>query len=123
MQLFDQYVGNYDPRIECFDEAFDSNGSLRAPWSELLDQFGQIGYEELNRRWHFVQEDLLETGGDPFVKSASKRNIDLFPQIIAAEEWREIELALIQRCKLLDLVLRDLYSENTAAQSGVLPAD
>jgi len=49
--------------------------------------------------------------------------IDIVPFLIAAEEWRYIEDGIVQRAKLLSLILEDLYGSQSLIKSGHFPAE
>ena len=48
---------------------------------------------------------------------------DLFPLIIAADEWAQLEIGLIQRVKAWNALLRDLYGSQEILKAGVIPYD
>src|SRR5262249_34944588 len=47
--------------------------------------------------------------------------LDPIPFLIAADEWRTLENALIQRAILLNRILADCYGEQKLVRSGLLP--
>lgn len=49
--------------------------------------------------------------------------IDPLPVLIGATEWGDLERGLVQRTRLLDLVLRDVYGPRRLVAGGVLPAE
>ena len=48
--------------------------------------------------------------------------LDALPLLISASDWDALESGLVQRSRLLDAVLTDLYGPRHAVTSGVLPA-
>ncbi|MFN2320379.1 MAG: circularly permuted type 2 ATP-grasp protein [Dermatophilaceae bacterium] len=49
--------------------------------------------------------------------------IDPLPVVIDAAQWRGLETGLVQRARLLDLVLRDIYGSRRLVDAGVLPPE
>ncbi|WP_396895075.1 circularly permuted type 2 ATP-grasp protein [Mycolicibacterium sp.] len=47
--------------------------------------------------------------------------LDGIPLIVSAPDWQMLEAAVLQRSRLLDVVLDDLYGERRALTSGILP--
>lgn len=48
--------------------------------------------------------------------------LNAMPIIIGAEEWRRIEEGLIQRARLIEQLLADIYGEQRLVSEGLLPA-
>ena len=98
-----------------FDECFGVSGAPRSHWSSLLDALGRHGSIELTARRDEGLRIIREHGitynvyGDP--KGCDRPwELDLIPIPIAADEWRGLEAGLVQRSRLLNLILRDIYS-------------
>lgn len=110
-----------------YDEVFVTPGKLRAHWRRFAELTGALGKEEFGRRWEQARR-LIEQQGltypDPSDPTSQRRpwELDPYPLLIAADEWRSIAAALRQRAKLLDLILRDLYGAQELLQRGLLPA-
>lgn len=49
--------------------------------------------------------------------------IDPLPVVIDAGQWQGLEAGLVQRARLLDLVLRDIYGPRRLVDLGLLPAE
>ena len=49
-------------------------------------------------------------------------HLDALPLVISATDWDTLESGLVQRSRLLDAVLTDLYGPRRSVTSGVLPA-
>ena len=50
-------------------------------------------------------------------------DLDLIPLLIAPEEWSAVSEGLIQRAKLLDVLLADFYGPRRAILEGILPPE
>ena len=48
--------------------------------------------------------------------------LDCIPFVIGAEDWRELEAGLVQRARLLNLILGDLYGVQRLVRDGLVPA-
>ncbi len=48
-------------------------------------------------------------------------NLDAIPLLISPNEWRELEAGLIQRARLLNWILADLYGPQKLLRGGHLP--
>jgi len=48
---------------------------------------------------------------------------DILPRIIAGREWRKLEKGLIQRAKVLNLFLADVYGAGECIKAGIIPAE
>ena len=73
------------------------------------------------------QRILAEHGVSRFVTRNGRGSdepwqLDLLPVVLGSEEWRELERGLIQRARLLNLILCDLYGIQRLVRNGFLPA-
>ena len=48
-------------------------------------------------------------------------SLDLFPLIVSAASWAQIETGVIQRMRVLEGVMADVYGEQTLLEKGLLP--
>jgi carboxylate-amine ligase len=48
--------------------------------------------------------------------------VDLVPRLIPAHEWRSLQLGLVQRARVLEMFLEDVYGAAEVVRDGVLPA-
>jgi uncharacterized circularly permuted ATP-grasp superfamily protein/uncharacterized alpha-E superfamily protein len=116
----------YEGFAGCFDEMIAADGLPRPHWQSLLGQIGTLGLGELSRRWDNARRLIRENGvtynvyGDPQGMDRPWQ-LDPLPLLIAPADAARIEAGLIQRAKLLDLVLADLYGRQSLLSSGYLP--
>jgi uncharacterized circularly permuted ATP-grasp superfamily protein/uncharacterized alpha-E superfamily protein len=110
-----------------YDELSADGAAPRPHWAKLMDSLRSIGTEELGRRWARAERRIRENGitynvyGDPLGASRAWQ-IDIVPLLIAADEWRLIEAGIIQRARLLSMLLEDLYGSQKLVAQGHLPA-
>jgi uncharacterized circularly permuted ATP-grasp superfamily protein/uncharacterized alpha-E superfamily protein len=111
-----------------FDEVFSAPGIVRPTWRKLLQAAAEIGRPELMRRWQQSQDEIHETGiayniFDESVGTVRPWELDLMPQLIAAEEWNALTVGLKQRAELLNSILADLYGPQELLRKGLIPAE
>tara|TARA_R110002095_G_scaffold152237_1_gene131907 strand:+ start:53895 stop:56411 length:2517 start_codon:yes stop_codon:yes gene_type:complete len=118
----------YSPPGGVFDE-FMMDATEPRPHSKLfLDDVVKIGRDEFEHRWQQAQNtvqanDFAYSG---YVTSEDKPRpweLDAIPFLISAEEWNSVSTALEQRARLLNLILKDLYGEQSLLKQGVLPPE
>src|SRR6202044_651872 len=123
-------VDLYQPPLRygaAYDEMSADGVNPRPHWAHLMESLRAIGPEELGRRWARAERRIHENGitynvyGDPLGASRAWQ-IDIVPLLIPAEEWRFIEAGIIQRARLLNLLLEDLYGAQSLVARGHFPA-
>jgi uncharacterized circularly permuted ATP-grasp superfamily protein/uncharacterized alpha-E superfamily protein len=114
-----------DPLV--YNELSSDGVTPRPHWAPFIEAIQSIGQDELARRWSHAERRIRENGvtyniyGDPL---GTKRpwKIDPIPLLIPPEEWRLVEAGIIQRARLLSLLLEDLYGPQKLLSNGSLPA-
>jgi uncharacterized circularly permuted ATP-grasp superfamily protein/uncharacterized alpha-E superfamily protein len=110
-----------------YDEASADGVAPREHWAHLMDSLRAIGPGELDQRCTRAERRIRENGityniySDPLGANRPWR-IDLVPLLIPAAEWRLIEAGIIQRAKLLSLLLEDCYGNQQLLRDGQFPA-
>ncbi|HVU85947.1 MAG TPA: circularly permuted type 2 ATP-grasp protein [Pirellulales bacterium] len=118
----------YTPLHGAFDEYLAAPGVARPHWRPFAEALASFGTEEFARRREQAVRLVHENGlmynavGDP-AQAARPWDLDVLPVLIAAEEWRRITLGLVQRARLLNRVLVDLYGPQRLLTEGLLPAE
>ncbi len=113
---------------DAYDELSADGVNPRPHWAPLMESLRAIGPEELGRRCVRAERRIRENGityniySDPLGVNRPWK-IDIVPFMIAAEEWRYIEKGIIQRARLLGLILEDLYGSQSLLASGHFPAE
>ncbi|BBY29627.1 circularly permuted type 2 ATP-grasp protein [Mycolicibacterium sediminis] len=129
-----------DGPVAGYDEFVDEAGDVRPAWRELADCVTERGLGGLDRLRSTVRR-LVDNDGITYVQvdrngavlgSASSPgedppapgpwHLDALPLIVSAADWDELESGLVQRSRILDAVLADLYGARRSITSGVLPA-
>ena len=114
-----------------YDEFVDRDGNVRPAWSELADAVAERGRAGLNRL-RSVVDSLIDNDGITYTEVDAGRDdgqaleprpwsLDTLPIVVSAADWERLEAGLVQRSRLLDAVLADLYGPRTLLTEGVLP--
>ncbi len=110
-----------------YDESSADGVSPRPYWAPLMESLKTLGTEELGRRWALAERCIRENGityniyGDPLGANRPWRT-DVVPLLIPEDEWALIEAGIIQRARLLNCLLEDLYGSQTLLEEGRFPA-
>jgi uncharacterized circularly permuted ATP-grasp superfamily protein/uncharacterized alpha-E superfamily protein len=111
-----------------YDELFTAARLLRPHWSTIVAALDGLGQQELARRWEQARRMIHENGvtynvyGDPRGMDRPWE-LDAIPLLIPPEEWATLEAALVQRARLLNAVLVDVYGRQQCMGQGLLPAE
>lgn len=111
-----------------YDELLGPGGAPRPHWQPLLASLDDLTAGERQLRTTRLARRVRETGiaydifADPNT-SAQRWTLDLLPIIISADEWSGLERALIQRARLFDALLQDVYGHQDLLTAGILPAE
>src|ERR1700727_367918 len=118
-----------------YDEFVDEAGNVRPAWTELADAVGDRGRAGLQRLRSAVHQlvdndDITYTGVDPAKQPAAGGQgeprpwrLDPLPLVVSAPEWEALEVGLVQRSRVLNAVLADLYGSRRSLTEGVLPPE
>ncbi|WP_438502203.1 circularly permuted type 2 ATP-grasp protein [Mycobacterium arosiense] len=123
----------FDPRhgpASGYDEFVDRDGDVRPAWAELADAVAERGRAGLDRL-RSVVHDLIDNDGitytdvEPGGRAQEPRpwQLDTLPIVLSAADWEVLEAGLLQRSRVLDAVLTDLYGPRRLLTEGVLPPE
>jgi uncharacterized circularly permuted ATP-grasp superfamily protein/uncharacterized alpha-E superfamily protein len=122
-----------------YDEFVDNDGNVRPAWAELADTVAERGRAGLNQLSSLVHS-LIDNDGITYTEVDPSRDgatggpsrlgleprpwsLDTLPVVISAADWEVLEAGLVQRSRLLDAVLADLYGPRSVLTEGVLPPE
>lgn len=103
-----------------------SHGLPARPWARFFENLGSAGFQDLDRRSANLQQQIRDNGvsynvyADPQTPQRPWA-LDLFPLIVTAHDWRRIEAGVLQRVRLLDRILADVYGGQQLLARGLLP--
>jgi uncharacterized circularly permuted ATP-grasp superfamily protein/uncharacterized alpha-E superfamily protein len=122
------FAENYGADSPFPDEMVRPDRTLRPHWREFVSLLDELNPAEFSHRRDLARRLIHQNGvthnvyGDP---NGLDRpwNLDFIPLIIAGAHWESICEGLIQRARLLDRLLADLYGPADTIFSGVLPPE
>ena len=110
-----------------WSESHAPTGEIRPHWQPLMASLDALGRDELSVRIENGRRILREHGVSCFAPGPGGGRdvpweLDFIPFVLAAHEWRELEAGLVQRARLLNLVLGDLHGVHRLVRDGFVPA-
>ena len=112
------------------DELLADDGTLRPQWAELLSTLDAAGPEserELQARVRRIVDDHgitynpIPSEESDAVVTPIRWALDGIPLVLAADDWDRLEAGLIQRSRVLDALLTDLYGDMKTIAGGLVP--
>jgi uncharacterized circularly permuted ATP-grasp superfamily protein len=109
-----------------YDETVTGTGHVRPHWQTLLARLAPREPREMAER---VEEStrLLRQNDVTYTIYSDPQNserlwpLDVMPLLLTADEWRTISTGVVQRARLLNTVLTDIYGPQKLVRDGVLP--
>src|SRR5688500_1757816 len=108
-----------------YDELLAADGKVRPHWRTLIERLEAQGAEAARRGAELARRLIIENGvtynvyADPQGRDRPW-GLDTLPLILPASEWRTIEAGIVQRARLLDALLDDLYGAQQLFAEGTL---
>ena len=96
-------------------------------WSRFFEKLGPEGFSDLNRRTADLQRQVRDNGitYNVYADAGGPQrpwSLDLFPLIIPTAQWQRIEAGVLQRVRLLEAILDDVYGPQKLLARNLLPA-
>ncbi|HPA89434.1 MAG TPA: circularly permuted type 2 ATP-grasp protein [Quisquiliibacterium sp.] len=118
----------YPPARDRFDELFEAPLRPRAHWSTMIARMASVGARQIGERLQSAERQIREHGITYNVYADPQGldrpwELDVLPLLIPQQEWHEIEVAIAQRARLLNLILADLYGPQTLMREGCVPPE
>jgi uncharacterized circularly permuted ATP-grasp superfamily protein/uncharacterized alpha-E superfamily protein len=119
-------TAGYRSAVSGFDELMTPSGVIKAQWLPFLEELSALDPATRLARMENLNTRVRETGiaydlfSDP-ASIAQPWRVDLVPLLIPPDEWRELERGLIQRARLFEAVLADLYGPQRLLATGAIP--
>ena len=109
------------------NEVVDGVFSFSKEWSDFFAHLQSSDPDHLDLRLTNLQRQIHDNGVTYNVYSDSDGpqrpwSLDLFPFLINAKSWQQIESGVCQRMRLLESILSDVYGGQHLLDQGMLPA-
>ncbi|WP_370978752.1 circularly permuted type 2 ATP-grasp protein [Agaribacterium sp. ZY112] len=118
----------YLPTHGLHEEAFKADGSVQPHWQYLVKSLSHLGTDAIASRQRKAERILRDAGATYNVynmKGGANQSwkLDIVPSIISSEEWGQIEMGLLERAELFNLLLKDIYGPKDLIRTGVIPPE
>ena len=119
--------GSFDELHGVPAEAATAGAELAPAWKAFFDATGADGWIDLAQAKARIQRRVQDDGVTYNVyaegaTAASAWPLEPLPFLIDAASWAGIERGVVQRARLLDAVLADVYGSRGLLDEGLLPA-
>ena len=107
------------------DEMVSGEGRIRAHWRGIMGVVGSLGRPGLAERGERLARAMADDGVASLLPGASGAalwRLDPIPLPLEIEEFEALTLGIVQRARLLDAVLADLYGAQALLADGHIPA-
>ena len=96
------------------------------PWSEFLSHLGASGIESLPGRHDAMVRQIQDNGMTYNVYANADQpqrpwSLDLLPVILTSDDWAQIQTGVIQRMRLLEGIMSDVYGMQHLLKQGSMP--
>lgn len=117
----------YEIPKNCLDEVMTSD-SVKSDYKNIYELINSFTVEEFKEFSNTVKLSFLNQGitYQVYNKEGADEHIfpfDLFPRILKADEWDELEKGVLQRNRALNLFLKDVYNEKKVFKDGIVPEE
>jgi uncharacterized circularly permuted ATP-grasp superfamily protein/uncharacterized alpha-E superfamily protein len=119
-------LDTYRSDAQRYDELLEVDGSVRAHWRPLIERLARGDAQAVRRGVEIARRLIVENGvtynvyADPQGRDRPWA-LDPLPLLLTAAEWQEIERGVIQRARVLDAMLADLYGPQHLLAAGLVP--
>ena len=119
--------GHWDELRNRLSAAANSTQPPGLLWSDFVERLGPEGLAGLNARMANLRRQVHDNGITYNVYAQTEQPqrpwaLDLFPLMIGAEAWQQIERGVRQRMQLLEHIMQDAYGPQSLVARGLLPA-
>lgn len=119
-------TGHFDELRGGVSAGAGSQGPVCAPWASFFEQLGPGGFQDLDRRTANLERQVRDNGVTYNVYADSNGpqrpwSLDLFPLVVTPQSWAHIEAGVMQRTRLLDRIMADVYGPRRLLEGKLLP--
>ncbi len=95
-------------------------------WAEFLSHLGPEGMLSLPHRHETMLRQIRDNGMTYNVYANADQpqrpwSLDLLPLILSSQEWQQIQAGVVQRMRLLEGIMSDVYGTQQLLKQGELP--
>jgi uncharacterized circularly permuted ATP-grasp superfamily protein/uncharacterized alpha-E superfamily protein len=118
----------YSAERGCYDDLVDAAGRRRPHWEPLAgllgDEAGRADLDRLRVRADrlIVAEGASHVLHDHADDTSRPWRLDPLPVLIDGQQWSRFERSFLQRARLLEALLADVYGPQRLLHEGVVPA-
>ncbi len=114
-----------------FDAVQSSHQMPLAPlWGSFLSQVGASGIEQLGKKRTDIDQQIRANGVTYNLYAQSESStvpgrpwaLELFPFLLSGQEWQAIEAGIVQRARVLEGIMADVYGPQKLLHNALLPA-
>jgi uncharacterized circularly permuted ATP-grasp superfamily protein/uncharacterized alpha-E superfamily protein len=122
------FVGHFDELRAQVSQANDAAApALAKHWAEFFECLGPAGVGELSRKHQELERQVRDNGITYNVyaeQSGPQRpwSVDLLPFLITPTDWAQIEEGVLQRARLCEAIMADIYGTQTLLSKALIPA-
>jgi uncharacterized circularly permuted ATP-grasp superfamily protein/uncharacterized alpha-E superfamily protein len=120
-------AGSFDELRGQAGHAVAAGSALAAPWTAFFDAAGTQGWLDLAQTRSRIAGRVRDDGVTYNVYAdgpgaANAWPLEPLPFLLDAPAWRAIEAGAIQRARMLDAVMADVYGSRSLLDEGLLPS-
>ncbi len=122
---FDSWTRGYAPLDGIPDEFIGADGAPRPHWTRFFSAMARLEPSEIDRRFGAADRHIRDMGISYRVYGETNDRtwpLSHLPLLIDEGEWREVAEGVIQRARLMEEVLSDVYGSGRLIADGALPA-
>jgi uncharacterized circularly permuted ATP-grasp superfamily protein/uncharacterized alpha-E superfamily protein len=120
--------GNARARTQSDDNSnlIANNADYTLAWSHFFNSLSADGPGDLNQRAASLARQIRDNGVtyNVYANEGGPQRpwaLDLFPLVLTPDSWQQIEAGVMQRVRLLDHVMADVYGPQQLLKLGLLP--
>jgi uncharacterized circularly permuted ATP-grasp superfamily protein/uncharacterized alpha-E superfamily protein len=103
-----------------------SKAGLTRAWQQFFSQTDAQTAQDMDQHYASLQRQIRDNGVTYNVYADEEGpqrpwSLDLFPLIVDANSWAHIETGVLQRMRLLEAVMADIYGPQDFLKQGLLP--
>lgn len=111
------------------DEMFDASLHVKEHWKPIHEALLRVSADEMASKQGEIDWHLEDNGvtyniyNTPDGNTNRNWSLDPIPFVLAQKEWDEIKRGIKQRATLLNLILKDIYSDQYLIKDNIIPPE